>query len=65
MTLCMKNRYLNYFITQSFSMSALLLIYLAHSYMTIGNGLNPFIALPIATLFIIEPYIRHQYFNIY
>jgi hypothetical protein len=59
-----RNRFMSRLITQLLACSAMLLIYHAHLYLTVGYGVNPFLGLPLATLFLIEPYLRNQYLNI-
>lgn len=58
------SRFLSRLTTQMLTGSAISLVYLAHAYMATGHGINPFVALPIATLCIVEPYIRSQYLNV-
>lgn len=38
------------------AIAALLAVYEAHQYMTIGYGLHPFAALPAATLLVLLPF---------
>jgi len=59
-----KTRFLSRLITQVLTCTAMVLVYLAHAYESLGIGINPFIALPIATLLLVEPYVRDQYLNI-
>lgn len=58
------SRFLSRLTTQMMTGSAMSLVYLAHAYMATGHGINPFVALPIATILLVEPYIRDQYLNI-
>jgi hypothetical protein len=44
-------------IAQFTTASAAMLVYLAHLYDTAGYGLNPWIALPLATLLMVYPHI--------
>jgi len=44
--------------TQICTITALLFAFMAHDWMTIGYGLNPFVAIPIGVLLIAAPYTR-------
>jgi hypothetical protein len=48
-------------ISQMLTTSAMVLTYMAHTYETVGYGLNPWIALPAATLCMVLPYIFDHY----
>ncbi len=47
---------INRIATQMSTIAALSLIWYADQWLTVGLGLNPYIALPIATLLLIAPY---------
>jgi len=53
--------YLMNVITQICTAIALFLAYLANQWLTVGFGLNPWIALPLATLFMVVPHIGSHY----
>lgn len=48
--------------TQCLTALAMILTYLAHSWVKEAFGINPFIALPIATLLMIMPYVIDHFF---
>lgn len=49
-------------ITQLSMCCSFILIALAHQWETIGHGLNPWIALPLATLFFLAPHLIDDFF---
>jgi hypothetical protein len=55
--------YLTNLFTQVCTVAALFLTYMAHQWSTVGYGLNPYIALPIATLLMVAPHIFNHYFQ--
>jgi hypothetical protein len=49
--------------TQALTVLAMILTYLANHWMEVGTyGLNPFFALPIATILMVLPYLIDHYF---
>ena len=50
-------------ITQALTVMALIITYMAHSWVEYGAGLNPMFALPLATLLMVLPYIMDHYFE--
>jgi hypothetical protein len=48
--------------TQMFTASAAVLVFMADEYMVMGFGLNPWVALPLATLFMVAPYFVDRWF---
>lgn len=55
--------YLTNLFAQICTVTAMFLTYLAHQWSTVGYGLNPYIALPLATLFMAAPHIFNHYFR--
>jgi len=53
--------YLQNILTQLCTILAAILTYLAHTYETIGTGLNPWIALPTASFLILLPHFIDAY----
>jgi hypothetical protein len=47
--------------TQICTATALFLVYLANEWLTVGFGLNPWIAIPVATLLMVVPHIANHY----
>jgi hypothetical protein len=48
--------------TQMFTTSAAVLVFMANEYQVMGFGLNPYLALPLATLFMVAPYFIDHWF---
>lgn len=49
-------------LTQLCTTSSAILVYMAHQWNTIGYGLNPWIALPVATLMMLLPHMVDHWF---
>lgn len=53
--------YLMNIITQACTVTALILTYLANEWLTVGYGINPWIALPVATILMGLPHFINHY----
>ena len=50
-------------VAQMLTASAMILTYMAHTYASVGYGLNPYVALPTATLLMVLPYALNSWIN--
>lgn len=48
--------------TQFCTLASMFLVWLAHGWLTEGFGLNPYISLPLATLYMALPHIMARWF---
>ena len=53
---------INTLVAQAFTALALILSYLANSWLVEGYGLNPWLALPFATICMAVPHVLNHYF---
>lgn len=50
----------NRIFAQVCTIASFVLVYFAHTYETVGHGLNPWIALPIASVMMIVPHLFRE-----